>query len=532
MDSVDQFLSGLQNVLAPEMLLYAFVGCVVGMIVGILPGFGPAAATALLFPLSFSLGATESLVMMAAVLYGATYGGSITAVLLKVPGEASSVATTLDGYAMARAGRAGPALVVAALGGFAACMVAVVGFVAATPLTEFAVTLGPVEMFALTILALLIAAGLVGRSMAKGLVAVALGLLLATIGRDPLSGTERFTGGIDGLIDGLDIIPVIMGLFGLTELFTTIERRYTERKAIEVGRILPTRDDLRASVGPAARGSVIGFFLGLVPGSPGATTAFASYSLEKKLSKHPEQFGKGAIQGVAGPESANNALSVAGMIPLFTLGIPSSATMAIMFGVFTANGLIPGPRLFTDNPEVPWTILASIVVGNLILLILNVPLVRIWVQVLKTPYPVLYAVVVVFLLIGAYSLRNSSFDILVLLASGFLGYLLQKLDIPASPIALTLVLGDLMETAFRQTLALSRGNPAGFFDSTTAIVIYAITAVSLASIPLTRRLRARRATGRREPEPEPEPTAAGQHTTAPPPAADTPSQRPADSTAA
>ncbi|MGW2508941.1 tripartite tricarboxylate transporter permease [Streptomyces scopuliridis] len=492
MDSLHHFVGGMQNVLAPGMLLYALIGCLVGMVVGILPGFGPAAATALLFPLTFSLSATESLVMMAAVLYGATYGGSITAVLLKVPGEASSVATTLDGHAMAKAGRAGPALVIAAVGGFVACLVATVGFVAATPLTRFAITLGPVEMFALTILALLIAAGLVGRSITKGLIAVALGLLLATVGRDPLTGVERFTAGTDGLIDGLDIIPVIMGLFGLTELFTTIERRYREQKAITVGRIMPSRRDVVDSVGPIARGSVIGFFLGLVPGSPGATTSFASYALERKLAKHPEQFGKGAIQGVAGPESANNALSVAGMIPLFTLGIPSSATMAIMFGVFTSNGLIPGPKLFTDHPDVPWTILASIVVGNVILLILNVPLVRIWVLVLKTPYPVLYAVVVVFLVIGAYSLRNNTFDIIILIGSGLFGYLLTKIDVPASPIALTLVLGDLMENSFRQTLALSRGSVTGLVSSTTAVVIYIITAVALASIPLGRALRANR----------------------------------------
>lgn len=489
MNSIDQFLSGLGNVMAPEMLLYALIGCLVGMIVGILPGFGPAAATALLFPLTFQLGATASLVMMAAVLYGATYGGSITAILLKVPGEASSVATTLDGHAMAKVGRAGPALVISAVGGFIACIVAVVGFVFATPLTRLAVTLGPVEMFALTVLALLIAAGLVGKSMTKGMIAVVLGLLLATVGRDPLSGAERFTFGTDGLVDGLDIIPVIMGLFGLTELFHSVEKHLQERKSMKVGKLMPTKQDLRRSAGPIGRGSVVGFFFGLVPGSPGATTAFASYSMEKKLSKHPEQFGKGAIEGVAGPESANNALSVAGMIPLFTLGIPSSATMAIMFGVFTSNGLIPGPTLFADNPAVPWTIIASIVVGNVILLILNVPLVRIWTQVLKTPYPILYAVVVVFLVIGAYSLRNSTFDIVVLLASGLLGYLLSKLDIPATPIALTLVLGDLMETSFRQSMALSQGSPTVFLSSTTAVVVYTITALALVSIPVSRTVR-------------------------------------------
>ncbi|GAA1002754.1 hypothetical protein Aple_001480 [Acrocarpospora pleiomorpha] len=500
MNSFTDLLAGLQNVLAPDMLLYAFIGCLLGMVVGVLPGFGPAAATALLFPLTFAIGPVPSLIMMAAVLYGASYGGSITAILLKVPGEASSVATTLDGHAMARTGRAGPALVISAVGGFIACIVAVVGFAVAAPLSRWAVSFGPVEMFALTVFALLISAGLVGKSVTKGLVAVAIGLLLATVGRDPLSGVERLTGGVPGLVDGLDLVPVIMGLFGLTELFATVERRHAERKAIKVERIAPTRQEFAESAGPIARGTILGFFFGLLPGSPGATTAFASYALEKRLAKNPEQFGKGAIQGVAGPEAANNSLSVSTMIPLFALGIPSSATMAIMFGVFTSNGLIPGPRLFSDHPQVAWTIIASIVVGNLMLLVLNVPLVRLWVLVLRTPYPILYAIVVVFLVVGAYSLRNSSFDILVLLGSGLLGYALTKIDVPAAPIALTLVLGDLMEKSMRQTLALSHGSPSGFFSSTTAVVLYTLTVAALVALPISHRLRQRRAA---RPEPAP-----------------------------
>jgi putative tricarboxylic transport membrane protein len=501
MDPASEFLAGLQNVIAPEMLVYALIGCVIGLIVGILPGFGPAAATALLFPLSFSLGPTASLVMMAAVLYGATYGGSITAVLLRVPGEASSVPTTLDGHALAKAGRAGPALVVAALGGFVGCMVAVVGFVGATPLTRVALTLGPVEMFALTILALLIAASLVGRSVTRGLVAVALELLLSTVGRDPLSGVERFTGGIGGLGDGLDIIPD----YGPVRPLGTVHHRRAAAALAAGGR---RRAHPPLACGPQglcrSDGARIGhrFLLRTRPRLARRDDRVRLVRTGEEACQHPERFGQGAIQGVAGPESANNALSVASMIPLFTLGIPSSATMAIMFGVFTSNGLIPGPRLFTDNPEVAWTILASILVGNAILLVLNVPLVRLWVQVLKTPYPVLYTVVVVFLVLGAYSLRNSIFDVFVLLVSGFAGYVFGKIDIPASAIALTLVLGPLMETAFRQSMALSHGNPIGLFSSATAVVVYAIAAAPLIGIPVSRRVRGRQRLTTQHDEPE------------------------------
>ncbi|CAN5502423.1 tripartite tricarboxylate transporter permease [soil metagenome] len=485
------FFGGLQAVLTPNMLLYALIGCIVGMLVGILPGFGPAAATALIFPLTFHLGPVPSLIMMAAVLYGSMYGGCLTAVLLRVPGEAASVAATLDGYAMARAGRAGPALVIAAISGFAGCIFGIIAFVVATPLSRLAVTFGPVEMFALTVFALLIAAGLLGRSVIKGLVAVVIGLLIATIGRDPLSGVERFTGGVGGLVDGLDLIPVIMGLFGLTELFTTIERSIKPTEQIDVGRIRPSKEDLRRSVKPVARGSIIGFLVGLLPGSPGATAAFASYAVEKKASKHPERFGKGEIEGLAGPEAASSSLSIATMVPLFTLGIPSSATMAIMFGVFTANGLVPGPKLFTDNPDIAWTIIASLVVGNVLMLILNIPLVRIWVQILRIPMPILYGIVVVFLIVGAYSLRNSAFDIIVLLGSGLFGYLLTKIDVPVSPIALTLVLGSLMEVSMRQSLALSQGDPAIFVSSITAVVLYVLTAGILVAAALGHRRKAR-----------------------------------------
>jgi putative tricarboxylic transport membrane protein len=499
MDALAHLVDGLASVLTPTHLLLALLGCMLGMLVGVLPGFGPAAATSLLFPVTYTLGATSALIVMAAVLYGATYGGTITAVLLNVPGEASSVATTIDGYQMAKRGRAGVALSIAAIGGFVGCMVGLVGFVVAEPLTRFAVAFGPTEFFALTVFALCIAAGLVGRSLVKGLIAIAIGLLLAMVGRDTLTGIQRLTLGQPELLDGLHIIPVIMGLFGLAELLISVERRATMARPVGVERVWPSRRDLRDSAGPIARGSIIGFIGGLIPGSPGATTAFASYTAEKRLSKTPRRFGRGAVEGVAGPETANNALAVSSMIPLFTLGIPASATMAVMLGVFTVNGLIPGPMLFEDHPDVAWTIVASMIVGNVILLILNIPMVRLWVTVLRTPYPILYVVVLGFMIVGAYTLANSVFNVGVMLVFGLLGYGLRKLDIPLTVIALTLVLGDLMETSLRQALTLSSGDPSIFIESASAAVMLALAAFVLVVAPLLKAAWRWRAGARRRP---------------------------------
>lgn len=459
MDTLGHLLAGFGSVLSVENLLLAFTGCVLGMLVGILPGFGPAAAVAILLPVTFALGPVPAIIMLAAILYGASYGGTITAVLLNVPGETLSVATTIDGYQMAKQGRAGAALTIAAIGSFVGCLFGLAGFIVAAPLSRFALAFGPAEFFSLTVLGLSLVIALAGKSIIKALISGAVGLSLGLVGLDPLTGLPRFTFGEPALLDGINFIAVIMGIFGVSELLSTVDHSEKFGRALPVGRIWPTRTDFRRSVGPIIRGAPIGFLFGLLPGSPGAATSFAAYAVEKGVSRRKEEFGKGAIEGVAGPETANNSLAIAGMIPLFTLGVPTSATTAILMGAFIVNGLVPGPLLFQNNPEVAWTIIASMFVGNVILLILNIPLVRVWVSFLKTPFPVLYAVVFAFMILGAYTLDSSVFNIGVLLFFGLIGYLMRKIDIPLAPMALTIVLGDIMESNLRRALAISRVIP-------------------------------------------------------------------------
>jgi putative tricarboxylic transport membrane protein len=492
-DNFIQLLGGFGAVLTPQNLALALLGCVLGMLVGILPGFGPAAALALLLPITFHLDAVSAIIMLAAILYGASYGGTITAVLLNIPGETSSVATTLDGYQMAKQGRAGPALTVAAIGSFVGCILGLVGFVFAVPLAEFALAFGPVEFFALTLLGLSLVIGLAGRSILKALISAVIGLILGLPGQDPMTGFPRLTLGIPELLDGLSFVAVVMGLFGMSELLMTIDRALTSSKALPVNRIWPTRTDLRRSVGPIARGVPIGFFMGLLPGSPGAATSFTSYVVERSLSKRKEEFGRGAVEGVAGPETANNSLAIGGMIPLFTLGIPTSATTAILMGAFTINGLIPGPLLFQDHSETAWAIIASMFVGNVILLILNVPLVRVWVSFLKVPFGILYALVMAFMVMGAYTLSGSVFNVGVMLVFGVFGYLLRKVDIPLAPMALTLILGELMEQSFRRSLALSQGDYGVFVTTPLSATLLALAFVAVAGSILTRVVTARRA---------------------------------------
>lgn len=479
MDAFGNLIGGFGTVLTPTNLLLALLGCVLGMLVGVLPGFGPAAALALLLPLTYQLGATSAIIVLAAILYGSAYGGTITAVLINVPGETSSVATTLDGYKMARKGRAGQALSIAAIGSFIGGCVGLVGFVLATPLSKLALEFGPAEFFALTLLGLVLVIGLATGSVAKALLSAAIGLALGVVGLDPVAGIPRFTFGEASLFDGLNVVPVVMGLFGVSELLISLERSGSEPAPIKVNRILPSREDLRRSRGPIARGSVIGFFMGLLPGSPGATCSFTSYVVEKKFSKHPEEFGKGAIEGVAGPETANNSMAISAMIPLFTLGIPTSATMAIMMGAFMINGLIPGPLLFQDSPDVAWAIIASMFVGNVILLILNIPLVRIWVAFLRIPYRVLLVIVFAFMLLGSYSLDNDVFNVWVMLGFGVVGYALRKLDVPLAPLTLTLVLGPIMETSLRTALSISQGDVGILYGSPLAATLLVLAFVGL-----------------------------------------------------
>lgn len=496
MSVLSQLLDGFTEVVTPTNLALAFIGCVLGTLVGILPGFGPASALSLLLPVTFSLGPVPALIMLAAILYGSSYGGTITAVLLNVPGETSSIATTFDGYAMAKQGRAGPALAIAAIGSFVGCIGGLIGFVLlAEPLSRIALSFGPVEFFALTILGMTLVVGLAGASITKALVTACLGLIVTLIGLDPMSGTPRFTFGTPELFDGVNLVAMVMGLYGVSELLTNIDHSTESARALPVGRIWPTRDDMRRSIGPICRGTPVGFLFGLLPGSPGATTSFASYLLERSISKRKDEFGKGAIEGVAGPETANNSLQIAGMVPLFTLGIPTSASTAILMGAFLINGLAPGPLLFEKNPEIVWAIIASMFVGNIMLLILNLPLVRIWVAILKVPYSYLYAFIFGFMILGAYTLAGSIFNVSVMLLFGVIGYVLRKLDFPLAPFALTLVLGEYMESALRRSLTLSHGSPSIFFTSPISATFLGIAVIALTGV-LSMRILARRRTRR------------------------------------
>jgi putative tricarboxylic transport membrane protein len=493
-DTLSNLLSGFQAVLTPTNLIFAALGCILGMVVGILPGFGPPAAMALLLPVTFVVGPVPGIIMIAAILYGSMYGGTITAVLLNVPGEPSSVATTLDGFQMAKQGRGGPALVIAAVGSFVGATVGIIGMVLAAPLAMAALSLGARDYFAVAVLGLALVVGLSGRHLAKGLAGALIGLCIGVVGLDPVLGTPRLTGGIPELFDGIDLVAVIMGLFGLSEMLVGLEQRVVSSRIAKIERLAPSREDWRRSVGPMARGSVIGFFMGLLPGSPGTAATFASYVVEKRISKHPEQFGKGAVEGVAGPETTNNSLGIATMVPMFTLGIPSSVTMSIMMGAFLVHGLTPGPLLFRDHPEVAWPIIASLAVGNVMLLIMNVPLIRVWLAILRVPYSILFAVVVGLMMLGSFVVTGVPLNILVLLVSGVVGYALRKLDVPLAPIALTMVLGPILEENLVRALLLSDGDVSTLVGSTFSATLMAIALCALIVPPVARlvtRLRRR-----------------------------------------
>lgn len=476
----DALFQGLLTVLTPENLLFALIGCVLGMLVGVLPGFGPAAAVSLLIPVTFTLSPTTAIIMLAAILYGAAFGGTITAVLLRIPGEASSIATTLDGYELAKQGKAGPALVIAAVGSFIGGLIGVVGFVVVAPFARIALEFGAPELFLVAFLGLSLITSFAGKNPAKALLSAGLGLAISTVGIDPGVGVVRFGFEMPQLFDGISLVAIVMGAFGLSEILAQAQRGpHGVPKPLSVGRLFPTREEYRRSWLPFLRGSIIGFFMGLLPGSPGAATSLASYAAEKRFSKNPSQFGRGAIEGVAGPETANNALAVSSMIPLFTLGIPTSATVAIMAGAFTINGLIPGPLLFRDSPEVAWAIIASFLVGNVILLILNVPLVRVWIAVLRLPFAYLMAVILAFMFLGTYSITGNIFEIFVMVGAGVVGYVFHLLRVPLTPLVLAIILGPMLEENFQRSLALSRGDWGVFISSPIAIGLLVVCALAL-----------------------------------------------------
>jgi putative tricarboxylic transport membrane protein len=471
-------MGGFAAALQPTNLLFAVIGCILGTLIGVLPGVGPAAGCAMLIPVTVVLNPTGAIIMLAAIYYGAMYGGTITSVLVNVPGEAASAVTCLDGYAMAKQGRAGPALSIAAIGSFIGGTVATLGLVVvAVPLTRFALSFGPPEFFALMFVGLSLVTGLAGRSLVRALISAILGMLIAMVGIDPVMGAPRFTFGQTDLLDGFGIVPVVMGVFGISEILLNAEAQAMQVFDTKMSSLILSMKDIKASVWPIVRGTGIGFFLGLIPGVGAVVPTFLSYSVEKRASKTPEKFGTGMIEGVAGPETTNNAYANAALIPLFTLGIPSSPTTAIIMGALMMNGLIPGPMLFKENPQFVWAVIASFFIGNAILLILNLPCIPLWVAVLKIPYSILLTLILGFCVVGAYSLSNSVFDVGAMLAFGIVGYLFKKLDIPSAPLVLTLILGPLMERGLRQSLEMSRGDFSIFFTRPISGTLLAIAAV-------------------------------------------------------
>lgn len=483
MDIFQGIFQGFQHAFTPVNLLACFFGVLVGTAVGVLPGIGPSGAIALLVPITFHMDATSAVIMLAGIYYGTMYGGSTTSILVNVPGEAASVITCLDGYQMARQGRAGPALGISAFASFIAGTLGVIGLMfLAPPLARVALGFGPPEIFALVFLAFALVGYLARGSMARALLMAVLGLLLASIGIEAISSQARFTFGILHLESGLDMVPLIMGLFGLSEIFLSLHERTEEEgkphtRTPRFWELLPKGEDWRKSVAPIFRGSLIGFFIGILPGGTGIVSSFSSYALEKKISRHPERFGKGAIEGVAGPEAANNAAAQGAFIPLLTLGIPANSAMALTLGALMIHGVVPGPLLIKQNPEIFWGVVASMYIGNFLLLVLNLPLIGIWVRLLRISKKLLYPLIVLFCIIGAYSVNNNLFDVGALFFFGFLGYGLRRLNFELAPLILGFILGPIMEMNARQALIISEGRLSVFFSSTTAAVLLGVSAV-------------------------------------------------------
>ena len=456
----NDILYGISVALTFQNLIYCFLGVLMGTLVGVLPGLGPVAAMSLLFTSTLHLPPVSGMIMLAGIYYGAQYGGSTTSILLNIPGEASSVITCLDGYQMARQGRAGPALGISAFGSFIGGTLSVVGLMLmAPPLANLALEFGFPENFSLMCLGLVVVSFLARGSMLKAMAMVAFGLFLGTIGIDILVGKPRFTLRIKSLMDGVGLIPVVMGLFGISEVLLNVEEGLSRDvfKA-KISHLLPSLKDWKDSIKPILRGTVLGFFLGILPGGGAIVSSFTSYAVEKRFSKYPEKFGTGVIEGVAGPETANNAGSSGAFVPLLTLGIPSNAVMALLLGLLLTQGVQVGPLLLKQHSDIFWGVVVSMYIGNVMLLILNLPLIGLWVKILKIPYPILFPLILLFCVIGSYSLNNSTEDVLLMIAFGILGYLMKKFEYEGAPMILALVLSPLMENAFRQTLLISQGS--------------------------------------------------------------------------
>lgn len=475
-ETFNSLMMGFSVAFQPEVLMYAFAGCIIGTLVGMMPGLGPLAGISLLLPATFGLNPIIAVVLLAGVYYGAMYGGSTTSILMRIPGEAASVMTCVDGYAMTQQGRAGPALAIAAIGSFVAGTLGVVGLMLLAPtLADFALRFGPPEYTALLLMGLFVLAYMSGGSMLKTLAMAVFGLLLGMIGIDAMSGYTRFNFDIIELGDGVGIVPVAVGLFGISEILLTAGQPDPPKvQQPTLRELVPSREDLLLSVGPILRGSLLGFMIGIIPGAAHIISSFVSYGIERRISSHPERFGNGAIEGVAGPESANNAAATGAFVPMLALGIPTSPVTAVMIAAIMVHGILPGPMLIQQQPDLFWGFVASMYVGNVVLLVLNLPMVGLFVNLLRIPYAYLYPCILAFCILGCYSVSNSMIDVWIMLAMGGIGYVLRKLAFDLAPVALGLVLGPMLELSLRQSLALSGGTYGIFLERPIAVVMMAL----------------------------------------------------------
>jgi len=475
----DHLIQGFATALSLQNILWALIGCFIGTLVGVLPGIGPASGIAILLPLTTVLPPTSAIIMMAAIYYGAMYGGSTTAIVVNIPGEASSVPTAIDGYEMAKQGKAGPALAICAISSFVAGTLGLIGLTFFAPLlADVAVVFGPPEYFALMFMALTLIISLSGRALLKGVISMALGLLTAMIGQDPLTGAARLTFGFPKLLAGVDFISVIVGLFAISEVMVNVESRITAISQ-KIGSWMPSWADIKQCIGPMLRSTGVGFFLGLLPGVTPSVTTFVAYDLEKRVSKTPERFGHGAIEGVAAPEGANNATSTAGFVPLFSFGIPTAPSMAVLLGGLMMYGLQPGPMLFKTNPEFVWAVIASMYIGNVMLIVLNLPLVGMWARICVIPFYILGPLIVFFSVLGTYSIRFLAYDVWVMTLFGVIGYFMRKFAYPIAPMVLATVIAQMMEMSLGQSMLMSQGS---IFILFTRPISGAFMALAIASI--------------------------------------------------
>lgn len=502
MDFFSNMAMGFDVALSASALMYCVIGVTLGTFIGVLPGIGPLAAIGVLLPITFHVPPTEAIIMLAGIYYGSMYGGSTTAILLNLPGTAASAIVAMDGHAMAKQGRAGPALVITTLSSFfGACVAIVIISAFAPPLAKFALSFQSPEYFALMFMGLFAAAALVQGRMLKGLGMVVLGLLLGIVGQDTVAGVPRYTFGSLHMYDGISFVVVVIGLFGLAEVINNLalgDKRQGFVTKVGWRELIPTRKDMKESIMPTVRGTGLGALFGVLPGTGPAISTFAAYALEKKVSKHPENFGKGEIAGIAAPEGANNAAAQTSFIPTLSLGIPGDATMALMLGALMIHGLVPGPQIIQNNPEFFWGLVASFWIGNLLLMVLNLPFIGLWIKMLSIPYRVLFPAIVSFIAIGIYSLHRDPFDIFAVMVCGAVGYLFIKLRCEAAPLLLGLILAPMVEENLRRSMLISRGDPLIFFQRPVSLVFMTIT-ILIIVFAVVSALRKRKARGKAVP---------------------------------